>query len=212
MLDKKLDRRDFISSVMKILAITTGLSVNQVHQLIAGNKEMSMNIGSSGLQRYSIYQKSSDKAIKNLKVLIEDSKRIFESEFGRITPVERVKDPEKPGDYLIMCRVEWGSSGNIIDSCGSHYEKGGTCGKLKDCENNSCNGQKCPELLGCDILSCSGLGCPTLVGCGSVTLSFRDSFFEKYKSDSYVKHLFERFEVTTSSELATQVKNLLEMR
>ena len=80
MLDKKLDRRDFISSVMKILAITTGLSVNQVHQLIAGNKEMSMNIGSSGLQRYSIYQKSSDKAIKNLKVLIEDSKRIFESD------------------------------------------------------------------------------------------------------------------------------------
>lgn len=209
---KNMERRDFMSQVMRITAVAAGLSVNDVSRLLAGSEEVTANMDPAVRQRYNIYQKSSDEVIKSLKVLIEDNQKVFESEYGRITPIERIEDPKKPGEYLRVCRVEWGRSGGIIDSCQSHYEKGGTCGKLKKCGNNSCNGQKCPEHWDCGTHSCSGHECPKFLGCSSVTSSFKDSFFDKYKLDPYVQHLFERFQIKTSSELANQVNDLLEMR
>ena len=209
---KKIDRRDFMSQVMRITAIAAGLSVNEVRSLLASGDDVVANFDASVQQRYSIYQKSSDNEIKNLKVLIEDNKKVFESEYGRITPIQKVEDPKKPREYLLICRVEWGGSGSIIDTCQSHYGKGGTCGKLKKCGNNSCSGQKCPLHWDCGTHSCSGHECPKFLGCGSVTSSFKETFFDKYKSDPYVQHLFERFEVTSSYELANQVNDLIKMR
>ena len=209
MLKDKLGRRDFMSHVMKILAVATGLSVSEVSRLLTSEgTEIDPDLDIELQQRFNIYQKSSDDEIKALKVLIENNRRIFENEYGRITPITTA---EIQGSIKKVCGVNWIKPGEMIDVCRAVFSKGGTCGKLKTCGGNTCSDLKCPELETCDKLTCPGLNCPKLGSCSQLSM-INSSFFEKHKSDRYVQHLFERFEVTTSSELATQVKILLDMR
>ncbi len=209
---KRFGRRNFMLEVIKIMAIAAGLSVEEVNQLLASGEEIATRLDPATIQQYSIYQKSSLGKIKALKVLIEDNRKIFESEYGRITPIIEVEDPKRPGEYLRVCRVQFGRAGDIIDTCGSFYGKGGECGKQKKCGNNSCGGQRCPILNDCGTLSCSGIKCDQLIGCDDVILSITSSLFEEFKSDPYIQHLFKRFEVTTSTALADQVNDLLKTR
>lgn len=205
------NRRDFMTHIIKVMAVVTGLSVSEVERLLAsGSRGIAGNLDPGLQQRYNIHQKSSDDEIKALKVLIEDNRRIFESQYGRITPIEKKENPKKPGDFLRFCRVEFGGSGSVVDSCDSFYGKGPTCPVFTGCTKNNCNGQNCPRFASCGDNICPGQTCPKHAGCSGINkMILGKSFFEKFESDPYVQHLFERFEATTANQLATQVNDII---
>ncbi len=211
MLKKNIDRREFMTHVMKAMAMATGFSVNEVSRLLAAeNKEIASNLEPAMQARYNIYQRSTDEEIKALKVLIEDNQRVFESQYGRITPIVLKEDPLKPGEFLRFCRVEFGRAGGNVDTCDTFYGKGASCPSYTGCVRNGCNSQNCPRFAGCNENRCPGQVCPIFSDCVKINVMVLDrSFFDRYRSDPYVEHLFERFEVNTADELAIRVNNLL---
>lgn len=208
---EKLDRRGFVSATLKIVAALAGMELADFRQLLAENTD---GLTSAESQEYSILQRSADRQVKALKVLIENDPRVFENEYGRITPLEKgYFDPRNPGSLLTMCRIEWFKPGGIVDSCKIVYQAGGSCGGLKNCATNACGRQTCGKLESCtDVNSCSGQVCPGFGSCGTNTQSIRSSFLENFKSDPYIQYLFKRFGVTTAQALETQVNNLLKQR
>jgi hypothetical protein len=203
---EKFGRREFMTHLMQVLAVATGLSAVEVERLLgAVSGEGAANLDAALQKSFDIYQKSAKAEIKALKVLIEDNRRVFENEFGRITPI---KTQEIRDSIMKVCGVHWAKPGEMVDVCRAVYAKGSECGKLKTCGDNSCSGLKCPVLESCETETCPGLNCPNLGSCGTLSM-INGSFFEKFKSDPYVQHLFERFNVTTSDALAVQVRDIL---
>ena len=207
---KNFGRRKFMTHVMKILAVITGLGVSEVSKLLEGGDIGIANSGHDFAQKYNIYQKSSDYEIKALKVLVEDNRKVFENEFGRITGVNTISDKKRPGELMKVCQVEWIGQGSIIETCETVYSKGGSCPNQVACGENTCDEQDCDRFISCGKNTCPGQNCPRLGNCTSINSQvFSRAFFDKHKSDPYVQQLFMRFDVSTSDELATQVKNLL---
>jgi len=167
-----------------------------------------------------------------LKVLIHNNRSVFESEFGRITPEYTVKDvKEIPATYrdflkqagvkdiipgMNVCPIDWMGPGTM-PVCGTHIF-GAVSGKLSraDCnEDSGCSGSLgCPS-FDCDVAWCSGhLTCGTGYTCGDVRGggALTGAFFDQYRDDPYVQALFKEFNVTTSNELAQEIRTMFMQR
>lgn len=205
----ELSRRHFMSHTLKMIAAAAGMRVVDLHRLLAQGGEAALGRN----PEYSIYQRSANAQIKALKVLIENNPRIFENEYGRITPLEKgYFDGKDPGSLITLCRIDFFDPGDIVQTCGAVYGKG-SCPNLRECGNNTCDRQSCPNLKTCGTDECPGQKCPTLGGCGTKVSQVLDkSLFVEFNSDPYVQYLFKKFNVTTAEALAGQVNNLLSQR
>jgi len=59
---------------------------------------------------------------------------------------------------------------------------------------------------------CPEQECPVFMICGTNRQLFGSSFFEQFKADPYVQSLYKRFQVNSSSDLASQVERLLKQK
>jgi hypothetical protein len=194
---------------MKMIATAVGMQAADLRRLLAKGGDAAP----LGNQEYSIYQRSANAQIKALKVLIENNQKVFESEYGRITPLEKDYFSSKDPTFLMtLCRIECLDPGDIVQSCRAVYGKG-SCPELRECGDNTCDRQSCPNLKSCGTDECPGQKCPTLTGCGTKVSQVLDkSLFVEFKSDPYIQYLFKRFDVTTAEALANQVNDLLNQR
>lgn len=204
-----LSRRHFVSQALKTIAAVAGMQVADLHRLLAQGADAAPG----GNPEYSVYQRSANARVKALKVLVENNRRIFENEYGRITPLEKgYFDSKNPGSLITLCRIEFVDPGEIVQTCGAVYGKG-SCPELRECGNNTCDRQNCPNLKACGTNECPDQKCPTLGGCGTKVSQVLDkSVFVEFQADPYVQYLFQKFNVTTAEALADQVNHLLSQR
>lgn len=240
----RVNRREFMGRTMRIVAAAAGLSMAELSEILATDfKQLKPKQRPRQSQKYSVYQKSANREIKALKVLIENNKAVFENEYGRTTPPRQqfIPDIGRTGN---VCGSHFmgGGVGGPLDGCGHLFMGvGGQCPvlgigggentcdgqcvgvgagpsgcngvHLTDCGTNKCPRQDCGNLIGCGTNDCSGQKCPKQKSCDkNKQIMLSPTLFEHYKSDPYVRHLMERFNVTNSSALANQVQNMLRQR
>lgn len=217
---KGINRREFVDRTLKIIAAAVGLSTTELSRILSADvKELTQTQKLQRLQKYNIYKKSANEVIKGLKVIIENDKRIFENEYGRITPkITLPRDPKGiiPGGAINHCGVYWVEKGmeffKDMQSCQAVFSAGGDCGELGWCDPNNCDGQSCGTLVWCEPNNCPGNSCPELETCAPNNQILDESFFEQYQADPYIQHLMVKFKVNTSKDLAAQVNNMLKQR
>jgi hypothetical protein len=217
--EKKMTRREAMARLTKVIAMAAGLSTMQVGRLFGQVKK-------PNLQKLASI-KTSNRAVKLLKVLIHKNRSLFESEYGRITPQYTVKDVKAiPDTYLnfikevgvkdirpgmVVCPNDW-MGPDMTSICGTHVFGAGY-GKVSEyCDEDS----GCTESLSCNehdcgIAYCTGhLTCGTGYSCDDVEISgaFTGSFFDQYQNDPYVQALFREFNVTSSKALAQEVRTM----
>ena len=223
---EKINRRNFLDKTVKIIATATGLSVAKLDQLLGADENQ---LGRQKASQYNIYQKSANTTIKGLKTIIENDRRVFENEFGRITPmVIKPREPYIPQDIFPNapwrgCSVLWFDAMDVLGrggiGCMAVFTPGGACGLLGECQPNNCNGQACPQLCQCKPNNCPGNSCPNQGNCkpgcacvGGNTNILNGPFFEQYRTDPYIQALMQRFGVTDSGALANEVNKMLSQR
>ncbi len=182
-----LDRREFIGRVAAIVAASAGISAVDHERLLAAE------LGAA--QQAKATQAAGD--LKALKVMLSGDPRVFQAEYGRITPVKAVRlenvldanqvqqhpHPDQMGNF---CGVNmWQPGDGSIDVCVTQYSAGGTCRQLvpgtggNTCTEQSiggpggyCNdytfGTTCPDN------TCDGQSCPSLIGCDTNTCDDQD--------------------------------------
>jgi hypothetical protein len=235
----ELTRRDVLSRLCTIAAAATGLSVAEVESLFAdvtkpqvkkkpAKKKATPEVSPktvSKTQEAALAKKTADKNLKALKVLLENSKQVFENEYGRVTPV--VQKPAKNffdkgklpndmvGGYFDVCPANIGLGGGVTGKVDLGICQGvNICNGQKltgpddPCEGtNTCNGQNCTGMVECDDNSCQGQKCSTHVTCGKNTQTLVTvDLLNQFKTDPYVQALFTEFEVNNAAALLTKIK------
>ena len=224
MKDKKMTRREAMGRLTKIIAMAAGLSSMQVGRLFGQVKKPT-------LQKLTSI-KTSNKAVKFLKVLIHNDRSLFESEYGRITPVYTVKNvkdiPQTYQDFLQqagvkdiipgmnVCPIDWMGPGNM-SVCGTHIfgEISGQISSATCGEDSGCSGGLGCTEHDCQTAWCTGhLTCGDGYTCGDIRIggSFTGAFFDQHRTDPYVQALFKEFNVTSSKELAQEIRTMFSQR
>jgi len=221
--------------VLKIVAVATGLSVSEVKGLLFGQ----VRLKQTRKQKAVILQKSANKSVKLLKVLLENRKDVFESEFGRSTPFRKAAKakvfvdiqsflPQNQdmrnnfmdhfGDIVNVCGANFGVPGGIpgvegficagVNTCtGQDVDGGSGCAGT-----NECNGQSCDSYV-CSGNDCDDQSCDEFDYCENNKSSIIDlEDIDRFRTDPYIQVLFERFNVSTSTDLLAQVNSMLSRR
>jgi len=187
MAKEKLGRRQALDRLLKIIAVATGLSVSELKSLLSSpQKELKT-------QKTIIFRKSANKSVKLLKVLVENSRAVFENEFGRMTPVREIPQtqllPEIKHIFPRMPKLseqfleDMGDIGHLTDRNFGNpdYFKDGIiqgfiCAGVNTCSGqdvdggsgcagtNECNGQSCDSYV-CAGNDCDGQNCGTFDYC-----------------------------------------------
>lgn len=224
-------RRTFTQKILKILALTTGISMLDLEKILAENTWQKYPIQKSQkINKYSINQKETNDVIRGLKALIEQDQRLFENEYGHVTPIRQIERIPNipmdifPGDHMNMCAVHWIDKikGMLdgLNGCGVLFVNGAGCGQLVSCEGgNNCTGQSCPNLCECAPNNCPGNDCPQLGNClpgcgckGGNTQILDESFFDHYKEDPYIQQLSQELHATNTAQLSQQVNSMLQKK
>jgi len=222
MKEDKITRRKAMARLTKIIAMAAGLSTMEVRRLFAQMKK-------PALQKLARI-KTPNKAVKFLKVLIHKDRSLFESEFGRVTPVYTVKDvkaiPATYRDFLkqagvqdilpgmTVCPVNWMGPSVV---CGVNA-LGGVSGQISEAtcyEDSGCSGSLSCTSYECGIAWCTGhLTCGTGFKCSEVGagLTFSGTFLDQYRNDPYVQALFQEFNVKSSNALAQEIRTMFSQR
>lgn len=227
-----ITRRNMLTRLGAIVAAATGLSVIEVESLLAqvekfGTKQSSPKSVLS-TKRVALAQKTANKNLKTLKVLIENTTQVFENEYGRVTPTvykpamnyfDKANLPRDIVDgNLGVCLQHMGISGqNVIDDLGI-CSTTNTCNGQKltgpddPCEGtNSCNGQNCTGMVSCDGNSCENQKCPKFTNCDKNTQKLVTmDLLNRFKNDPYVQALFTEFKVDNTASLLTKIQARLD--
>jgi len=206
-----LDRREFIGRVAAIVAASAGMSAFDLEQLLAAE------LGPA--QRAQVTQAAGD--LKALKVMLSGDVRVFQGEYGRITPVRsvrledvlnasQVKQHPHPDQMGNFCGVNyWQPGDGAIDVCISQYSAGGTCRQLvPGTGGNTCTeqniggpGGQCNDYTfgtTCPDNTCDGQNCPSLMGCDKNNCDDQDcpnfSKCQKNKQKLFDTAFFEMYE------------------
>lgn len=225
---EKINRREAMDRVMRLVALAAGLSASELSLLLAEDNE---GRPPQKLDRKSIIaQKAANEEIKILKVFVENTLEVFENEFGRVLPVY-----EKPIEEFLT-NIPQDMRGQMVNVCGGHFDTGifkaGKTGLMfctgsntctgqgigdsipggEPCEGtNNCSGQSCPNLTTCPDNTCDDQDCPKLSICGKNKQTIvTAALLERFKADPYVQLLSQEFNVTTAKALAEQISRRLQ--
>ena len=206
-----LSRRDAMDRIVKIIGVATGLSVSQVKGLLYGQTVLTKSAPAQLDKKTILLKKTSNAQLKALKVLLENSRQVFENEYGRVTPIiSRAVDNRRTN----VCVTHFGIPDvNRTVGLGICRDTN-TCtgqdlvGPEDPCEKtNDCNGQSCPSMYDCSSNKCENQECPRLVSCGDNQESiFSTGLLDSLRSDIYVQMLFREFNVNTTAALAQSIR------
>lgn len=207
---------------MKLIASAAGVSVFDIENLMGSDGMNGELMQTTQRQKYNVFQKSAKAEIKALKVLVENNKKMFENEYGRITPVAdmtikqfpKLNIPDLMGGAFKGCAAHFKDFGDLgVVACIANFDANGSCTGLRGCDDgNSCSGQACGNLYTCAPNSCPNQSCPILSSCKPNSQILSGSFYEQYKSDPYIQNLMEQYNVTTSDALAKKLDNMFSQR
>jgi hypothetical protein len=244
--DKKVTRREANERIIGLVALATGMSVFQVESALGQYKPRTldsskykprelkpqaqqptvkpMEPGTNTARTLIVSQKTDDTALTRLKVALEDDMGVFESQYGRLTPIKQVRAeqifaPDKvpgdlAGDMMGVCVTNFGSvAGNIgVVSLGS-------CDNINNCHGqgldgpcdgaNTCTGgQDCSDMTRCDENTCTGgQDCDNFQACqgtNSQTI-VNTGMLDHAVNDLYVQLLMAEFNVKTTAALADAI-------
>ncbi|MBT3383692.1 MAG: hypothetical protein HN778_03530 [Prolixibacteraceae bacterium] len=234
---KPMNRRKAISYISKAIAgsagvVLLGLKVNAQKKVPQKRKKVQRPKNISGVKRNRVLmRKTFDEELRDIKILVENSRPVFVNEYGRLTPI--VTRPTT--DFFPDGNIPDGL-GNDLSSCFSNFNMGfeqglWTCTNVNVCNGqgmdgwpgpgeedsgcetkNTCNGQTCDKLYTCRNNKCRDQSCPQLTDCDKnkqkIVPSCAADLLDKFKTDPYVELLFQEFNVMTSAELV----NMLEIK
>jgi len=232
---EKINRRGAMGRVLKIMAVATGLSISEVRSLLFSQ----VRTRQASKQRAVILRKSANKSVKLLKVLLENSKDVFENEFGRSTPFRKTAKAKVFVDIQSFLPRNQDMRNNFMDHfadivnvCGANFGvpggipgvEGFICAGVNTCTGqdvdggsgcagtNECNGQSCDSYV-CSGNDCDEQSCGEFDYCENNKSSIIDILeIDRFKADPYIQVLFERFNVSTTAELLAQVNSMLSRR
>ena len=219
----RVNRREAIGKLTKIMALAVGMGTQGLRKLLAQVPAKKR----TGQKRNAIVmQKSINEDIKQLKVMIENNKRVFANEYGRITPVRQIgpgiRLPNKlEGLTGSFCLSFFGDSGvgvEGMDWCiGTNMCNGqdlcpsdeGTPGDVPACDGtNVCNGQTC-HLEHCRKNACRNQTCNGLASCDSNKQAIKacvTDLIEANRNDPYIQLLFQQFNQVNTAELIQRLE------
>ena len=229
MFNEDMDRREALNTILKTVALAAGISVLDLQRLLSAEA--------------GTVPKSAQTKLKILKVKLSGfDVKVFQSEFGRITPMKPSASMGIPGIQEGMgCAVHsvGGMSGNNAASncpsfsiCGA-YGGGGSCPVLENCVTNICSGHDYgPEGGGsgggdCGTNDCNNQDCTNLSTCGDNECSSQNcpdlsgcaknkrditGLLNQFQNDPYVQGLMEHFHTTDTRQLGRQVENMLRQK
>jgi len=116
---EELTRREATQKILSVIALATGLSISEVRSLLAEDKTATAIEPVKPLNRTEVIkQKATSDKVKALKVLLENRVEVFESEYGRTTPIQKVKiDTLYPADKIVPPDL----AGSIVNMCAVHF-------------------------------------------------------------------------------------------
>jgi len=227
---KSINRRKAINYIYKAIAGSTGVFIFGINA--RSQKPLKKKSTQKPLKQKPklnrnrvIMKKTLNEDIKAIKVLLENNRRVFANEYGRITPVvtkpvtETFPEGNIPGDLnlggdLSSCMVNFSTDFTQgIDWCtGTNVCNGqGFSGDSED-ENgcfgtNVCNNQTCDNLSSCDKNACRNQDCGEFNDCPkNIQTIVSADLLDRYKTDPYVELLFQEFNVITSKDLVSMLE------
>ena len=228
MAKEKIGRRKAMNRMMKMVAVAAGLSTHELNALLSSQIRDEKTV---------VLQKSTSKFVKNLKVLIEDSKNIFENEFGRVSPTRQVRLQQLLPDIQRFLPVDnlqqnrflegiadpaffCGRNFGLSDAFKSGVIEGFICAGENSCSGqdvdggsgcagtNECNGQTCDGFV-CAGNDCEGQSCSDFGYCeGNKQSIVSIADLDKFRTDPYIQLLFQKYNVRTTTQLAAQIRQL----
>ncbi len=217
-----IPRRQFI---LKTVALAAGISFMDLNFLLTSD--------ASKLPR------NLQTKLKILKVKLSGFNiNVFQSEFGRITPMKPASRMGIAGLTQGMgcpvhsvgglsgasaasscpqfsgCGINAGTGScfnfeNCVTNVCSGQDTGGDDGGV--CGMNDCNDQSCPALGYCDDNECSSQDCPSLSTCGKNKVDIT-GLIGNLRNDPYIQGLMEHFHTTNTNQLSSQIQRMIKQK
>jgi hypothetical protein len=165
---------------MKILALAAGLSFTDVEKLLGGqvvNMEQLFKV------------RAVNDEIKALKVILNPTIQVYQSEFGIIPALKHQVDT-KTG--ILSCKTLMYSGDCSSEDCASQSCRVHECG-VHNCSSFNC-GQHSSREMACERFTPNILSMQTL---------------ERFKNDPFIQECFKAFNVKTTSDLVMKLKTLI---
>ncbi len=189
---ENLSRRNAINKLAKmlILAACSGGAGIEAFQL---KQKSGIKIGKVKLDLEKLKSiKAKAPEAKAIKVLIFNKPEIFRNVFGRPPIMNSMIDPHL--DLGGGCKFFFAFDACSQPGCNGNTCGGQECGNLASCTGNNCDDQKCPNLSMCD-------------GNNGKILSTEN--LNQIRNDPFIQELFHEFNVTTTVDLAKELKNYI---
>ena len=219
----------FIAANDEWVAAGAGLSLADSRLLLA----------MQGKQTSALSSEEAKAQFKTLKVLVMQSRQVFETEYGRVTPVVQKQLKGQMVSYCGRNFQETAYQNKVWSQCAINYSMAG-CKVFAqlDCEDNTCTGQnaktddpsgsRCSVRNSCDGQSCNSFrclgvngcrgqdeNCGGFDGCGSNSqghmLQFK-AVVEQFAQEQFMKDLFNKHGVSTSEAMAEALDKMMEAR
>ena len=227
MLTENMDRREALNHIFKTVALAAGISVLDLRRILSAEA--------------GTLSKSAQTQLKMLKVQLSGfDLKVFQSQFGRITPLKPAASMGIPGatqgmgcavhslggvtganaasscPQFSICGAFGGDSCPALDTCATNVCSGQDYGDEGgttggECRTNDCNGQECGNLDTCGDNECTSQSCPELSGCAKNKADIT-GLLNQFRNDPYVQGLMEHFHTTNTQQLGLQVQNMLRQK
>lgn len=227
MLTENMDRREALNHILKTVALAAGISVLDLQHILSAEA--------------GTVSKTAQIKLKMLKVKLSGfDLKVFQSQFGRITPMKPAASMGIPGATQGMgcavhsfggisganaasscpafhiCGAFGGDSCPALDTCTTNVCSGQDYGGDEgpsggECGTNDCNDQNCSTLDVCGDNECTSQNCPSLGGCGKNKVDIT-GLLNQCHNDPYVQGLMEHFHTTNTQQLGRQVQNMLRQK
>lgn len=237
MSEEKITRRGAMGKILKMVALSAGISVSQLTAIL------SAKAGTVKSRRLSKVKISARTKLKMLKVKLSGyNKGVFRSEFGRATPLKPVRQMRIPDldrgmkgmgcgvhsfagpsganqastcPNLGFCRRNFDPSCPSLVGCSANQCDDQDYGGDGDgsCDANDCNNQDCANLTYCNGNDCTDQNCPNLTFCDrAASIADLTDLLNRFKTDQYVQDLMGYFHITNTQQLARQVNSMIRQK
>jgi hypothetical protein len=237
MRDNAFDRREALQIILKSVALAAGISVADLTMLLDAQ---------AGRVRRATGRLSKSVSATKLKMLQVKlsgfNRNVFQSNFGRTTPLIPAKQMHVPGNMHggmmagMGCPVHMmGGMGHGASPCPQFSvcgSNGGSCPSLDLCQENVCSGQDYGGGSGgsgscTDVNDCNSQDCGSLATCGDNECTDQDcpnlqgcginktnlvGLLNQFQTNSYIKGLMQHFHTANTTQLAARIQNAIRQR